>query len=403
MLSKNAAIQTVDTALLSAMSAGREPNSGGAALLQVAGQPLLLHQIQRLVAAEIRKFLVEVDVVSGAVIAVADRMKLSGISVEFIRSPADLQGRLGDGELLLVMSDGVVASDDLIAEMVSRPSASIVTLDGRKENDIFERIDLNSFWSGMALLDRRTVGAIASFPEGWSIGSSLLRQALQDAVVHRPLAQELVTSKLFRRVLTQDEAEGLTKELLIRRAHHADGFIEAHLFGPVAARFAPLVWKSPLVRRMVEGGLSLAAAAAAGLAAAGFAVPAMAALLISLFLAQLQYLAGDGQRRGKIASLVSGAVWAAASGAIFLIGWDLGSSDPAALFTPLVMLALLLYAAKAPLSMAQKALIASPALAALLLLLAAAFGAWPAGLCFIIVAQLAILLWPHYYPRFDNS
>lgn len=403
MLSKNAAIQTVDTALLSATTADREAKGGGAALLQVAGHPLLLHQMQQLIAVGIRKFLIEVDAVSGAVVAVADMMKKRGIQVEFIRSPMDLQDRLGAGELLFVMAEGVVANDDLIAEMAARPSAYIVTLDGRRENEIFERIDLNSFWSGVALFDRRTVNGIAALPAGWSIASSLLRQALQDAVIHRSLGQELITSKLFRRVTMQDDADALTRELLMRRAHDADGFIEAHLFGPVAAKLTPLFWNAPGARRMLNGGLLFVAAASAGLAAAGFALASVAAMLAALFLMKLQGLLHDGERPGIPARAGIGAVWGTMGGALLLISWDFGRGGIGALFAPMVMLALLFYAAKSALSSMQKASIASPALAALLLLIAAMFGAWSLGICAIVMAQLLVLLWPHIFLRRDGK
>ncbi len=402
MLSKNAATLTVDTALLSAINTGREQGHGGSALLQVVGAPLLTFQIQQLVAAGIRKFLVEVDVVSGAIAAVADQMKQRGISVEFVRFPKDLQDCLGAGELLFVMSEGVIANDDLLAEMIAQPLVYIVTVDGRKENEIFERIDLNSFWAGLALFDHRSIAAIASLPEGWNIGSSLLRQALQDSIVHRPLSQDLITSKLFRRVLHQDDANDLTKKMLTHRAHDADGFMEAKLFGPVAAKLAPLFWNAPTPRQMLGIGSMLTAAAAAEFATIGAAALAMAALLAALFLIKLQDMIGDRDRRGPLMRLFGGVIWAGFAVTIFLISWGAGRGSFSALFAPMVMLALMLYAVKSRLTPRQKALIASPALATILLLFAAFFNVWMMGLCLVAIAQLFVLLWPLYAPDLET-
>jgi hypothetical protein len=372
-------------------------------LLTVSGEPLVALQMKQLAKAGIRRFLIEVDIVSGALVAAADAVVQRGLTVEFIRAPKELQDRLGAGELLFVLSDGIVANDELIAKMIEKPSAYIVTVDGRKENELFERIDLNSFWGGLAMLDRSSVAAIASLPDEWSIGSSLLRQALQDAVVHRPLAQELLTSKQLRRVITPSDAAELSSQLLARRAQNADGWIEAQIFGPLAAKLAPTFWSIQNNGRILDGLLLVVAALSIFFASAGFAAASLAAIIAALFFIQLRDLLDLSAQRSGLHGMIGILIWMCLAIGILAIGWTTGRAALSGLFIPGVMLALQLFASRASLSAKQKALLASPALAAGVLLAAGLAGEWALGLKIVIVGQLVGLIWPLYFSGYFSG
>jgi hypothetical protein len=400
MSAENDVILKVDTALLSAMNAEREAVKGPAALLPVSGEALIALQINQLVKAGIRHFLVEVDVVSGAVVSIADQMKQRGITVEIIRSPKQLEGRVGGGELLFVMSDGIIADDALLAEMIANPSPYIVTLDGRKENERFERIDLNNFWGGLALLDRRSISAIASLPEDWSISSSLLRQALQDSVIHRPLNQELLAGKQLRRIISADEAGELTKELLARRAHDADGIVEAQIFGPLAAMAAPIFWNSGTARGILDGVTLLTTAASSGIAMIGYPVVSVCLMVAAVFLIKLTDLLYDDQvHSAGFRRLLGSGYWLLLAFAIMAVSWFAERMGTTGLFAPAVMIGLLLYAKRAMPPSWVKSLVASPALLALLLLLFAFSGGWTLGVKLMVLVQITALLLQTYWPE----
>ena len=398
MPSGNDIALSVDTALLSATSMENEAARGASSLVPISGEPLIGYQIEQLMRAGITKFLVEVDTVAGALVALADRMEQQGVSMEFIRSPQELEGALGIGDLLFVMSDGIVADDALLAEMVENPESYIVTLDGRKENDCFERIDLNSFWGGLAMLDQRSLSSIAALPEEWSIGSSLLRQALQDAVVHRPLNQELLVGKQLRRISSQKDADALTKELLSRRAHDAAGMIEAQLLGPLATKFTPLFWNAPTAKIMLDGAIIAIAAGTAGLAVGGYAAVATALAFLCIFLIKLNDLLQSGDSKTVLGRLPKSLAWLLLVAAIFAASWLAAARGINGLFAPAIMTGLLLYAKKGLAASWHKGLLASPALLCLALLPFAIFGEWNLGLKLLILAQLALLLISQYFP-----
>jgi hypothetical protein len=400
MLAENNAILKVDTALLTATSADGDAGRGSAALLQISGEALVAHQMKQLVKAGIQNFLIEIDVVSGAIVSIADQMKQRGVSVEFIRSPMELEGRLGSSELLFIMSDGIIADDALLTEMIANPSPYIVTLDSRKENERFERIDLNNFWGGLAMLDRRSISAIAALPEDWSISSSLLRQALQDSVVHRPLNQSLLAGKQLRRIVNLEESNALTKELLAQRAHDADGIIEAQIFGPLAAILAPTFWNSVTARRILDGATLLTAASASGIAAAGYTFVSVCLMITAIFLIKLTDLLHDSQANVTgYRRLVGMGYWLLLAFAILVVSWFAGRTEPMGLFAPVVMIGLLLYSKKAMVASWAKALVASPALFALILLLFAFTGQWILGVKILVLMQISALLLQSYLPE----
>ncbi|MFC4292186.1 hypothetical protein ACFOWX_07135 [Sphingorhabdus arenilitoris] len=387
----------VETALLSAAAASGDDGKGAACLIPVSGEPLIALQIKQLVKAGIRKFLIEVDVVSGAIVAVADQMKQRGIDIEFIRSPADLGGKLGMGELLFVMADGVIADDAVLAEMVQQPSAYIVTLDGRKENERFERIDLNSFWGGLALLDHRSISAIAALPDEWSIDSSLLRQALQDKITHRPLNQQLLDGKQLRLITSVSEGAALTRELLAKKAHHGDGVIEAQFFGPLAAKIAPIFWKTPSAKIGLDGAGLLSALGAIALGWTGYPGLSIALILICCFLIKLRDLLQEEAKIDHVGALLGHGLWLLLALAVFAISWAEDAMRPEALFAPTIFILLSLYIKKATSSSWYKSIAASPALLALLLLVMAIFDAWGFAIKLLILSQLSILLLPEYF------
>ena len=404
MASGNDITLTIKTALLSATSMEDEVGNGAAALVSVSGEPLIAYQMKQLSKAGIRKFLVEVDVISGAVVAAADRMKQRGIDVEFIRSPQELEGRLGIGELLFVMSDGIIADDALLAEMIAKPSAYIVTVDGRKENERYERIDLNSFWGGLALLDHRSVAAIAALPEGYSVSSSLLRQALQDAVVHRPLNQQLLDGKQLRRIISHEDAQVLTKELLSRRAHDSDGIIEAQLFGPLAARLVPFFWGNPNAGMIMDAIALAVPAIGLGLAFAGQFIFALVISLLSLFLLKLRNLLKQDDKEKLTEQLVGKFSWVLLLLSIFVISWFSDNARIEGLFAPAMLAGILLYCSKSTVGLWARTWLASPASFAIALLILGIFGEWSAGVKLLVLVQLALLLLPLYFkPKRKNA
>jgi hypothetical protein len=295
----------------------------GDAILVVGGEIVLAHQISALRGVGIRKFLIEVDSVSGALLALTDKLKLSGCSVDFVRSAQDLQVQLGEVPTFVVQAEGIYANPDLLATMLSQSGSFIATIDGRSENEAFERMDLNTRWAGFAVLPRQTANGIGALPVGWSIASSLLRQSMQDGVVQIPAKQSCIQEGKLRRISSVADAAALSSEILSRRAGHEPGFIESRMFGPVAASLAPILWRLNSHASLIDGAVLLMGVLTLGLASLGWITSAGIAAIVAIFTNSVrQTLANDYAEKG-LGGWAEHAMWLLL--AIALV-WS-GSSD----------------------------------------------------------------------------
>lgn len=362
-------------------------------LIDMDGEPLIAYQIEQLRDAGISRFLIEIESLPGAIVAMTERLQQHGLDIRYVRAPQDLEGVIDNDELLLVLCDGIVADDNLLKEIVSNTSRYIVTLDGREENSRYERIDLNSYWAGIALLDTKSVSAIAALPEGWSIRSSLLRQALQDAVPHRPLNQALVLANQLRRITTQQEAAALGKERLRNRARATAGIVESKIFAPLISVLVPYIRKSSIAEKTLQFAIPFLTVSSLATAIAGFAPMSAVLALVSIFGLQIKSL----MQRSRSRQFIVIFMWAILSAAFVLSAWKNSAEPITATFAPIVALGLLLLACKLPIQNLSKLVLTSPALLGTVTLLLCTIGQFGTGIQLFVLVQLLILTVPLYF------
>ncbi len=398
MASINDEMYRLTTALLCASGiADGGDNSEATALLNMGGDPLIAHQIAQLRSVGINRFLIEIEELPGALVAMAERLRLQGAEIIYVRSPQELAGKITEGELLFVMCDGIIADDGLLQEVITRPSRYIITLDGREENSRFERIDLNSFWAGIAMLDAKSVSAIAALPEGWSIRSSLLRQALQDAVPHRPLNQELVLANQLRRIKTISEAEALGKHVLGQNARNVGGIVESKLFAPLIAAIAPKMLKSPIAAKALQFALPLLSVSALATAISGLAAVSAFIAILNILGLQLKSLLQHNDKKYFLYKSINGGMWAVLGTAFVLMAWKDAPQPYSAIFPPIVSLGLLALARKLKGEGIGKDILSSPALLAIAIFLLSIFGLLSFGIPAFVLLQLGLMLFPYYF------
>ncbi len=382
---------------------GIPESSIGAALLPLAGMPFVEFQINQLAKRGIRHVLVEIDSLPGALAAIADRARLRGIVVDFIRSPSELRGKIEPGRLLFILSDGVYTDEGLLSEIVGQVSPFIATLDGRDENSVFERIDLNSFWSGIAMLDANSVEAIASLPDEWSISSSLLRRALQDLVVHRPLKQDLIVSNQLSKVKTATNAERLTKQILLSKSADVDGVIEKFIFSPLSARLANSILRTSFSASPIDIIAGLSVLVTLAWAIAGFPVIAALAAIVSIFGLQLSALLRQPPPKPKALDLVKAASWTTLAASFVAVFWNWSGQLPIKLFVATIVIGLLVISLRVAKPGWSRLLLCSPTLLAIILALFAISELLISGFMLIAIGQLLALIltvnWSGSTPR----
>lgn len=399
-MAPNVASKTEYLALLSAASAVESTvlarQSG--ALQSICGQSLLSYQMQTLRLAGIDSFLIEVDSVFGELLNIADRFRAVGARVEFIRSAKDLQGFLKPGGGLVVQAEGHYLSPPMVSDLMQNSLPFIATVDGRDENATFERIDLNTRWAGFALLSAETAQAMSALPDGWSIGSSLLRQAIQSNTRFESVAQVRLEQGDVVRVGTPDDAEKIVAQMLKHRTERPDGFVERYVFGPIAKWIAPTIWSNDWGIMGLDTTRWVLAAGSAGMAMLGWDVAAAVMIFLAIFADTLisvvqAFSANAAGERWK-----TGLFWTLVILSAFIAAWmsaDYGS-DTLAFVAISIGLALVMNKLTLPRWCAL--ILLSPALLSLAFFGTAALSAVATGTKVIVLLQIATLVLGLYLP-----
>ncbi|MEO6199009.1 MAG: NTP transferase domain-containing protein [Sphingomicrobium sp.] len=214
------------------IGAYQEEDSGQLrALLPLAGRSLIEYQVRCAFAAGAAPIVVVVERVPQALQDILERLRLDGIAVFPVSDIHEAVSRFDAGSMILLIGDGVVAPAAMIAGLAEESEHVIAVVPDDEEHQAFERIDAESRWAGVAVIDAHLLGSIAAMLGDWDLQSTLLRRAIQDDA----------------RRIRADEDGGRT--ILVESANQLDEFQRAF----VAASRAPRTdWPSRFVLAPIE-------------------------------------------------------------------------------------------------------------------------------------------------------
>jgi hypothetical protein len=153
------------------------------ALLPLAGRTLIEYQARCAAAAGAAPIVVMVERVPPLLHEALERLRIDGLSVIPVSDGNEAASRFEAGSLILLVGDGVAAPAELLAQLAEEPEPAVATVPDDEPHEGYERIDGNSRWAGVALIDGRTLGATAAMLGDWDLQSTLLRRALQDGAL----------------------------------------------------------------------------------------------------------------------------------------------------------------------------------------------------------------------------
>jgi len=169
------------------IGAYREDDSGQLrALLPLAGRTLVEYQIRCATAAGAAPVVVIVERVPKEMQDMFERLRLDGVPVYPVGDVDEAVSRFEAGSMILIIGDGVVAPVELIAGLTDEEETAIVTVPDDEDHEGFERIDGESRWAGVAMIDAHLLGSTASMLGDWDLQSTLLRRAIQDGARRVP-------------------------------------------------------------------------------------------------------------------------------------------------------------------------------------------------------------------------
>ena len=146
------------------------------ATLPFLGRTLIEHQVSQARAAGADHVVVLIERMPAALLAALDRLRRDGIALDVARVAADAADRFHPDEQVVLIGDGVIASQPLIDRLASSPAPALAVT---QQAGGFERLDASGWWAGLALVDGATVRETAALPGEWDAESTLVRRAVQ--------------------------------------------------------------------------------------------------------------------------------------------------------------------------------------------------------------------------------
>lgn len=287
-------------------------------LTPLFGQPMIHHTIKALQRVGITQFCVGVDTVPGALLSYRDEVAKEGIELRFVREPSAMAPLLVADTRALVLRGDTIWDANLIDRALRHNGPLIATVEERSENQVFERIDLNSRWAGMAILDRNSLAALTQLPEGWDMASALLRQAMQDNIALWPLKQSEIQDGHVRRLENAGDLAS-AQSLLMAPPANGPATLESKLFSRSLARFGPAIWSVPWGRSLAEFGFLSLSLIAAILAVTGFPLGASVMAIGAVLASLIRNIVRSAEYRSARSDWVGMAGWALLATALIAV------------------------------------------------------------------------------------
>ena len=163
------------------IGAYQEDDQGGLrALIPLSGRTLIEYQVRCASAAGTAPIVVIVERVPQALQDALERLRLDGIGVFPISDVQEALSRFEAGAMIMLIGDGIAPPADLVARLAEEPEPVVVTVPDDEAHENFERIDAESRWGGVAVVDAHLLGSTAAMLGDWDLQSTLLRRAIQE-------------------------------------------------------------------------------------------------------------------------------------------------------------------------------------------------------------------------------
>lgn len=171
-------------ALICAYHDTDDAGDGLRATLMLAGRTIVERQARLAVMAGANPVVLLVERLPGPLVAAIDRMRSEGIGVRVARSAKEAAEAVDPGGRLLLVADGLIADESDYRRFVAMEAPALLTIADRQGDDRFERIDAQTRWAGLALMDGETLRRTAAMLQDWDLQSTLLRLAVQKGARH---------------------------------------------------------------------------------------------------------------------------------------------------------------------------------------------------------------------------
>jgi len=194
------------------IGAYQEDDSGGLrALLPLSGRTLIEYQVRCAAAAGAGPLVVVVERVPQALQDAFERLRLDGIGVFPVSDVLEAVSRFEAGASIMLIGDGIAPGADLVARLAQEPEPVVLTVPDDEAHESYERIDGETRWAGIAVVDAHLLGSTAAMLGDWDLQSTLLRRAIQEGALRLPAGDRSAEPLLVERA---DDLDNFQRRLL---------------------------------------------------------------------------------------------------------------------------------------------------------------------------------------------
>ena len=243
------------------IGAYQEDDSGGLrALLPLSGRTLIDYQVRCAAAAGTHPIVVVVERVPQALQDAFERLRLDGIGVFPVSDVHDAVSRFEAGASIMLIGDGIAPTADLVASLAKESESVVLTVPDDEAHEAYERIDAQSRWAGIAVVDSRLLGSTAAMLGDWDLQSTLLRRAIQDGAVRMPAGARSAQPILVER---PEDLDHFQRQLLDASRGTRTDWVSRFLLPPVEEFATAQLMETPVKPGwLVWAALALTAAGA---------------------------------------------------------------------------------------------------------------------------------------------
>jgi hypothetical protein len=219
-------------ALIAAYHEADDAGGGLRATLPIAGRTLLERQVRLAAGAGAEPVVVVVERVTADLGAALDRLRAEGVTLVLARSAEEAAEAVHTSDRVLLVGDGLVAPEAAISRLIAIDGTALLVVPDLRVDDRYERIDAQSRWAGLALIDGQMLKQTASMLQDWDLQSTLLRRAVQAGARQISVRGEAEDELPLVAETGDDLAE--LEERIIAGAHVRRGdWVSRYLLAPV--------------------------------------------------------------------------------------------------------------------------------------------------------------------------
>ena len=217
-------------ALGALLGAYLEDDSGSLrALVPLAGRSLLEYQVRCASAAGAAPVVVMVERVPQALQDAFERLRSDGYGVFPVSDVREVASRFEAGSAILLIGDGIAPPAQLLLDMAADAEPVIAVVPDDDGHQQHERIDAQSRWAGVAVVDSPMLAATAAILGDWDLQSTLLRRAVQEGAARIAVQGDL--EPLL--VETPGQLQTFESNLLAASRQPRDDWASRYLLFPV--------------------------------------------------------------------------------------------------------------------------------------------------------------------------